>query len=111
MKLAGANLNSAGIGIPAIGVGQAHSFNIPAIGLQDYSSLPGPHQLQMLINPLSGNGQPSFDVPAPAYVPTVDFPPGHCRPVLRQQPPGETTPLPERQTPATPPDAPRPIEF
>jgi hypothetical protein len=77
-EIGGANLGSAGIPLPAIGAGQTQTVNIPATTPQKYSSLAGTHQVQVILNPQSANGQSSFNKPADPYVFSATFPSGYC---------------------------------
>jgi hypothetical protein len=74
----GANLKSAAIRLPGIGAGQSANVPIPATAPNPYSTLAGPHQVGVYLNPLPGSGAASFDKPIAPHLFIVNFPPGHC---------------------------------
>jgi hypothetical protein len=96
-ELGGTNLSSAGIQLPAIGAGQTQTVPVPVITSQPYSSLPGSHQMQVTLNPLSEAGQLSFSKPADPYKFQAIFPSGHCKSTTRQQPQAQPRPAPPRR--------------
>lgn len=86
-EFGGANLSSAGIVLPALNPGQQQTVDIPVMSLQPYSTLAGPHQLQVILNPQTEGGQATFVHPAAPYAASAAFPSNHCR-SASVQPPG-----------------------
>lgn len=85
-NIGGVNLEGAA-DVPAIGVGETITLNVPATSLQPFSSLVGSHDMELPLYPLSkvkGDNIPgggldfgAFKV-GPLYTFTVVFPAGHC---------------------------------
>ncbi|MGA8006987.1 MAG: hypothetical protein WCA17_12880, partial [Burkholderiales bacterium] len=100
-ELGGAGLTSGGVHLPAIGAGRTTpALRIPLVAAQPYSSLAGRHQLEVMLEPLTSGGTPSFDKPlGRANTLYVDVPAGHCqdRPLLS---------VPKRSIKLAPPEQP-----
>ncbi|HKQ29729.1 MAG TPA: hypothetical protein VJS66_00445 [Burkholderiales bacterium] len=85
-EIAGDNLSSAVVPLPAIGAGQTQIVSISAMTPQPYATLAGVHQIEVVLAPQDTAGQPSFIKPAMPYQFAVTFPAGHCAAPQRAQP-------------------------
>lgn len=93
----GAALSSARVQLPAIGAGQLQPVVVATIAPAHYSTLAGPHQLEVDLDPLIEGEKHSFDKPA-AYPFSVSFPAEHCARRLGAPAPLRAPPAPARQT-------------